>query len=136
MEPLKLNIEKATLANKNYRKVIFTGKNMQLVLMSLLPQEDIALEVHEDHDQLIYIESGLGKVWIGKDQSKYYNMKDSDCIIIPAGTWHRVKNISQHDRLSLFTVYSPPEHPPKTVQKEKRNVSNSESKSKRIKIFY
>lgn len=79
--------------------------------MSLLPQEDIDLEIHDRVDQFIRVEKGCARVYIGKDQKTYKNLTDGDVIIIPAKTWHRVKNTSHKERLSLYTIYAPPEHP-------------------------
>lgn len=115
----KTNIEQQTLDNKDYRRVIFTGRHTQLVLMSLVPQEEIDLEKHSEHDQFIRIESGHGRIYIGKNKQTYRNLTDGDAVIIPAGTWHRIKNTSTDKRLSLYTLYSPPEHPSNTVQKSK-----------------
>lgn len=117
----KVNIENATQRNRSFRRVIYTAKKMQLVLMSLKPGEEIDLEKHDNIDQFIRIEKGTGRAYEGRKQrrQKYYSLKDGDAIVIPAGTWHRVKNTSSTDNFYLYTIYSPPEHYPGTHQKEK-----------------
>ncbi len=110
------NIEKITTDNTNYRKVIYTGKHMQLVVMSLNPSENIPKEIHDGHDQFIRIEDGECKIIISEES---FILKKDDAIIIPAGTIHEVINISKEKNLKLYTIYSPPEHPPGTLQKSK-----------------
>jgi len=107
MKGYKTNIEKDTLANENFRKVLYTSKYSQLVLMSLLPNEEIGMEVHEDHDQFFRFESGQGMVYI--DDNKY-EVVDGDAVIVPAGSKHNVVNISPTEKLKLYTIYSPAEH--------------------------
>lgn len=110
-----VNIEKDTLANKNYRKVLFTTDNMQLVLMSVKPNDDIGEEVH-DGAQFIRIEGGQGKAVIG---NRSFPVKDGSAFVIPKGTKHNVINTSKKEDLKLYAVYSPPEHEPYRVDKEK-----------------
>jgi len=110
------NIEQETLQNENYRKVLFTGPNMQLVLMTLQPGEDIGMEVHEEHDQFIRIEQGTAKVVLNGEETE---VADDFAIVIPAGTEHNVINTSDSDLLKLYTLYAPPEHPEGTVQQSK-----------------
>ena len=113
MHEYQIDIEKATLENTNYRKVLFTGKKLQLVVMSLKPQEDIPKEKHEDTDQFIRVESGNALVSVeGKD----HHVKDDDVVIVPAGSTHYVKNTGTTD-LKIYTIYTPPEHAPGTIQK-------------------
>ena len=101
------NIEKETLENENFRKVLYTGKHSQLVLMSLKPNEEIGMEVHQDNDQFFRIEKGMGKVIIDGNE---YEVKDGSAIIIPAGAQHNVINVSDADELKLYTIYSPAHH--------------------------
>jgi len=122
MEPYSTNIEKETLDNENYRKVLYTGK-MQLVLMSLKPGEDIPAEVHPDIDQFFRIEEGEAYI---KVDDKEFNLKDDDIIIIPAGSEHYVKNSSADKVLKVYTIYTPPEHPPETVHKTKEEADAAE----------
>jgi mannose-6-phosphate isomerase-like protein (cupin superfamily) len=116
MKGFYADLERDTLENDNFRKVIFTGTKSQLVLMSLLPLQEIGNEVHEEHDQFIRIEEGVGKATIGED---VFNLKDGSAIVIPAGAWHNITNTSEHDPMKLYTLYAPPQHPEGTVQKEK-----------------
>ncbi len=102
------NIERDTIANKDYRRVVFTGKHTQLVLMSLEPRQEIGAETHRGHDQFIRVEAGRGIVTIsGTD----HRVKDGSAVIIPAGARHNVRNTSTSEALKLYTLYSPPEHP-------------------------
>ena len=100
------DIEKLTEENDNFRKVLYTGKHMQLVLMTLQPGEDIGLEVHEGHDQFFRIEDGKGEVIIDGTTTK---IEDDDAVIVPAGAEHNVINTG-NEPLRLYTIYSPPEH--------------------------
>ena len=133
------NIENDTLENKCYRKVLHTNKNQQLVLMSLKPNEDIPMEVH-DGDQFIRVEKGDGIAIIGetiKDQHKpcrlatrqdKYSLVDGSIIMIPAGTPHQIINKSNTNDLKLYTLYAPPTHKPKTINitKPKENEEDDE----------
>jgi mannose-6-phosphate isomerase-like protein (cupin superfamily) len=116
------NIEDATLNNKNYRKVLYTSTNlhgMQLVAMSLKPGEEIGMEKHSSADQFLRIEKGEAIVQIGKTKKDIYKLDVNDSILIPAGTWHNVINSNDHYPLKLYTIYTPPEHKDKLVQKLK-----------------
>jgi mannose-6-phosphate isomerase-like protein (cupin superfamily) len=110
------NIEKLTLKNKNYRKVLATTKNMQLVLMSLKPLEEIGTEVHKHTSQFMRIEKGSCVAIIG---SKKIKLKDDDFIIIPPNTKHNIINNSKTEKLKLYSIYTPPEHKPGLIQKRK-----------------
>jgi mannose-6-phosphate isomerase-like protein (cupin superfamily) len=110
------DIERQTLENEYYRKVIFTGKNMQLVLMTLLPGEEIGEEVHEEHDQFFRVEEGEGIVTMNGEEHAIH--KDW-AAIVPAGTRHNFLNHSATDKLRLYTIYAPPEHPEGTVHETK-----------------
>ncbi len=101
------NIEKATLANKDYRRVLYTGKHSQLVLMSLQPGEEIGMEVHEDNDQFFRFEKGQGKCLIDGNE---YALADGSAIVVPAGAQHNIINTSATDELKLYTIYSPAHH--------------------------
>ena len=103
----KDNIEKLTLENENFRKVLYTAAHCQLVLMSLRPLEEIGSEVHEDGDQFFRFEKGEGKVIINETE---YIVGDGDTAIVPAGATHNVINTSQTDALKLYTIYAPPHH--------------------------
>src|SRR4030042_7218868 len=110
------NIEKDTLDNKNFRKVLYTGKHSQLVLMALAPNEEIGMEVHADNDQFFRFEEGEGNVVIAGVE---YAVKDGDAAVVPAGTEHNVVNMSADKPLKLYTIYSPAHHPDGTIHKTK-----------------
>ena len=101
------NIEQKTLANTHFRHVLYTGKHTQLVLMSLAPNSEIGMEVHEENDQFFRFDSGKGKVIIDNNE---YDVSDGFAVIVPAGTEHNVINISATEPLQLYTLYSPPHH--------------------------
>jgi len=107
MKGYHTNVEKETLKNTDYRRVLYTGKHSQLVLMSLKPGEEIGEEVHSHLDQFFRFEEGKGKVTIDKNQ---YPVGDGDAVIVPAGSKHNVVNSSKSKNLKLYTIYSPPEH--------------------------
>src|SRR5215217_3482087 len=100
------NIERATLANEDFRRVIYTGKNLQLVLMTLPPGCDIGAEVHEDIDQFFRIEEGQGEIHIDGNVNR---VTDDFAVIVPAGARHIVVNTGTGP-LRLYTLYGPPEH--------------------------
>jgi mannose-6-phosphate isomerase-like protein (cupin superfamily) len=107
MKGFNTNIEKDTLENNNFRKVLYTGKHSQLVLMSLKPEEEIGMEVHTDNDQFFRFEKGQGKCIIDGNE---YDLKDGSVIVVPAGAEHNVINISDTEDLKLYTIYSPAHH--------------------------
>lgn len=119
MKGYKANIEKETLKNKNFRKVLYTSAYSQLVLMSLKPKEEIGAEVHAENDQFLRFEGGSGRVVI--DDSKY-TVKDGDAVVIPAGARHNVINTSATEDLKLYTIYSPPHHKDQIVRKTKEEA--------------
>ena len=90
------NIEKKSLENEYFREVLFTGPHIQLVVMSLLPGEDIGLETHDDVDQFIRVETGQGKAILNNVE---YNLEDGSVVVIPAGTQHNIVNSSQAESL-------------------------------------
>src|SRR5690606_7472493 len=100
------DIEELTLNNDLYRKVLYTGKNLQLVLMTLQPGDEIGEEVHEGHDQFFRIDEGEGKVVIAGET---HAVSDDDAVMVPAGARHNVINSGDHP-LRLYTIYGPPEH--------------------------
>jgi mannose-6-phosphate isomerase-like protein (cupin superfamily) len=123
MKGFKTNIERDTLKNRNFRKVIYTGKNSQLVLMSLKPKEEIGLETHPENDQFLRFEGGTGRVIV--DESKY-TVKDGDAVVIPAGAKHNVVNTSATEELKIYTIYSPPHHKDGTVHKTKEQAEKDD----------
>jgi mannose-6-phosphate isomerase-like protein (cupin superfamily) len=119
----KDNIEKLTIENNNFRKVLYTGERSQLVLMSLLPGEEIGMEVHEDNDQFFRFEEGEGKVIINETE---YNVKDGDAVVVPRGAKHNVTNIGKGS-LKLYTIYSPAHHKDSIVRQTKADaIANEE----------
>ena len=123
MKGFNANIEKETLENTNFRKVLYTGKHSQLVLMSLKPSEEIGMEVHPDNDQFFRFETGQGIVFINDNQ---YEVKDGDVAIVPAGSQHNVVNTSDTEKLKLYTIYSPAEHMDGVIRKTKVEALASE----------
>jgi len=110
------NIEKTTLENSYFRQVLFTGEHCQLVVMSLLPGEDIGMEVHPNVDQFFRFESGNGKVIINGEESA---VGDGSAVFVTAGSEHNIINTSSEKPLKLYTIYSPPNHPDGTIHKTK-----------------
>jgi mannose-6-phosphate isomerase-like protein (cupin superfamily) len=117
------NIEKETLENNNFRKVLYTSTYGQVVVMSLLPNEDIGMEVHEDTDQFFRVDSGEGKVIIDGEESL---ISDGFAVVVPAGAEHNVINTSADKSLKLYTIYMPPHHKDGTVHNTKEEAENDE----------
>ncbi len=116
------NIEEETLANDNFRTVIYTDPRLQLVLMSLKPQEDIGMEVH-DLDQFIRIERGEGKAILDGTE---FVLNDGSVVIVPKGTNHNIINTSTSNPMKLYTLYSPPNHAEGTTHKTKAEAEAAE----------
>ena len=116
------NIESLTVENENFRKVLYTGHNLQLVVMSIKVGEDIWMEVHPDHDQFIRCEGGTGKVTINEST---YQMSSEDAIVIPAGAQHNVENTGT-DELKLYTVYGPAHHKEWTIHTDKKQAEEND----------
>jgi mannose-6-phosphate isomerase-like protein (cupin superfamily) len=116
------DIEKLTEENTDFRRVLYTGKNMQLVLMSLKPGEEIGEEVHDDRDQFFRVEKGKGEVLI---DGKRHSVEADDAIIVPAGASHNVVN-NGSEPLRLYTLYAPPEHKDGTVHVTKAEADAHE----------
>ena len=117
------DIEKETKENTNFRKVLFTGPNSQLVVMNLKPGEDIGEEVHSDVDQFIRIEEGVGKVVLNDEET---DVKDDWATVVPAGVKHNLINTSEKEDLKLYTVYTPAEHKDGTIHKTKAEAMADE----------
>ena len=112
------NIEQSTLENNNFRSVLYTGEHLQLVLMSLLPGEDIGKEVHSNIDQFIRIESGSGIAYINGIETP---VGPDDAVVVPAGAEHNITNTGDVD-MRLYTVYGSPEHKDRVIQATKANA--------------
>jgi len=107
MKGFNANIEKETIENTNFRKVLYTGKHSQLVLMSLKPNEDIGMEIHAENDQFFRFEKGVGQCII---DGNTYELGDGSVIVVPAGAQHNIINTSATEYLKLYTIYSPAHH--------------------------
>ena len=119
-----VDVEKETRDNNDYRRVLFTTSDNQLVLMSLAPKEDIGMEVHDKTSQFLRFEAGEGECIIG---GKEYKVKDGDAVIVPQGVKHNVINTSSTKPLKLYTVYSPPVHEDGLVFKTKKDAEKTQS---------
>ena len=122
MKGFVCDIEELTEENADFRRVLYTGKNLQLVLMAIQPGEEIGEETHNDRDQFFRVEKGTGEVWIDGHRSK---IKSDDAIIVPAGARHNIVNMGD-ETLRLYTIYSPPEHRDGTVQATKADADAEE----------
>lgn len=126
MRTYHANIEKETLKNNFFRKVLFTGKYSQLVVMSLKEGEEIGNEIHNNVDQFFRIEQGKVKVVINNGKEEFEVVED-EVFIVPAGTWHNVINIGKKE-VKLYTIYSPPNHPKGTIHKTKKEAEEYEKR--------
>ncbi len=127
-QPFVLNIEEATIANDKFRVAKWTGNNLQMTLMTIQPGDDIGLEVHEDHDQFLRVEQGLGLVQMGsaEDNLDYeQSVEDDYAIFVPAGMWHNVTNTGDQP-LKLYSIYAPSEHPRGTIHNTKAEAEAAE----------
>lgn len=115
------NIEELALANDYFRQVLYTDTNVQLVVMSLLPGEEIGAEVHQ-LDQFIRVEAGSGKAVLDGVESV---ITAGSAIIVPTGVLHNIINTGT-DSMKLYTVYAPPNHPPGTIHKTKAEAEAAE----------
>lgn len=106
MQGYVVNIEEQSILNQNFRRVLYTAKNMQLVLMSLLPGEEIGAEVHT-LDQFFRVDAGVGKAILGDTE---YDIEDGFAVVVPAGLKHNIINTSETEPMKLYTIYAPPEH--------------------------
>ncbi len=113
------NIEEKTLQNENFREVLYTAPHSQLVVMTLLPNEEIGEEIHDDGDQFFRVEQGEGKAVLNGEE---YLLSDGVVIIIPAGVTHNIINTSADNSLRLYTIYSPAHHKDGTVHKTKEDA--------------
>lgn len=119
MKGFKSAIENDTVSNDNFRKVLYTGKHMQLVLMSLKAGEEIGAEIHVDNDQFFRFESGTGQCII---DGTVYDVKDGDAIIVPAGAKHNIINTGNNSELKMYTIYAPPHHKDGIVRRTKKEA--------------
>jgi len=117
-------IEKATQENEYFRQVLFTGKHLQLVVMSLQPKEEIGNEVHKQVDQFFRIEEGRAKFVLNGTEEHLVGA--GGAVVVPAGIYHNVINTSPTKPLKLYTIYTPPQHPDVTVHKTKAEAEAAE----------
>lgn len=123
MKGFKSAIEMNAVENNDFRKVLYTSKHSQLVLMSLRPNEEIGIETHKDNDQFFRVEQGSGKCFIDGNE---YSITDGDAIIVPAGARHNVINTSADRSMKLYTIYSPPHHKDGIVRSTKHDAESNE----------
>ena len=116
------NIEKRTVENEDFRRVLYTGHNLQLVLMTLQPGDEIGAEVHDDRDQFFRIEEGSGAIDIDGVENR---VQDDFAVIVPAGARHNVRNTGPQP-LRLYTIYAPPEHRDGIVRRTKQEAEETE----------
>ena len=122
------DIEQATVDNTAFRRELFTGEHTQLTVMRLGPGEDIGREVHDDRDQFLRIEQGQARVELGRSEETTDETHDVEAdwaVVVPAGVWHNVVNTGGGE-LKLYSLYSPPEHPPETVHPTKAEAEAAE----------
>ncbi|MGZ4894497.1 MAG: cupin domain-containing protein [Halobacteriota archaeon] len=124
MKGFSIDIEKTTLGNGNFRKVLYTSKHSQLVLMSLKPEEDIGMEVHKDNDQFFRFERGQGKCVIDGNE---YELSDGVAVVVPTGAQHNIINTSKTEDLKLYTIYSPAHHKDGIVRATKKEAEANEA---------
>lgn len=124
MRPYVGRLERDTVRNPYFRKVLYTGQHLQLVAMSLAPGEEIGTEVHDHVDQFFRIEEGKARFIFGR---RKVLAKAGDAVVVPAGTRHNVQNAAR-TALKLYTVYAPPNHPPRTVHKDKAAAERAEAR--------
>jgi len=123
MKGYTTNIENATIENNDFRQVLYTSRQMQLVLMTLQPSEEIGEEVHPENDQFFRIESGIGKCIIDNND---YHLTDGVAIVIPAGARHNIINTDPSEPLRMYTIYSPPHHKDGIIRLTKKEAEANE----------
>lgn len=116
------NIVNLAKENTNFRKVIYTGRKSQLVLMSIPPGGEVGDEIHPQTDQILFFVKGYGEAIVAGEMNKIYQ---EDVVFVPAGTEHNFKNIGDED-LKLYTIYSPPAHPDKIVEQTREEAKTRE----------
>lgn len=114
-----VKIEEKTQQNDNFREVLYTAQHSQLVLMSLNPNEEIGMEIHEIVDQFIRVEQGEGKATLNGEE---HDLSDGSAVVVPAGTQHNIINTSSEKKMKLYTIYSPAHHKDGTIHKTKQDA--------------
>lgn len=123
MAGYSIEIEQKTIENTNFREVLYTAPNLQVVVMSLKPGEEIGMETHEKGDQFFRVEAGQGQAILDGEITE---LSDGMIVVIPEGTEHNIVNTSADTDLKVYTIYSPPEHPDGTVHKTKAEADAAE----------
>lgn len=127
--PFTIDINKATVNNDNYRTALWTGRYLQVTVMSININDDIGLEIHPDTDQFLRIEEGQGVVQMGDSKDNLFfqdNVYDDYAVFVPAGTWHNIINTGKKP-LKIYTIYAPPHHPFGTVHVTKADAEADEN---------
>ncbi|OLZ63835.1 cupin [Streptomyces amritsarensis] len=127
-EPQSFDLEQATLANTNYRSVAWSGKYLQLTLMSIPVGEDIGLEAHPETDQFLRLDAGRGRVQMGsaKDRLDFdQEVEDGWAVFVPAGTWHNITNTGD-EPMQLYAVYAPVHHAPGKIHATSADAESDE----------
>lgn len=119
MAGYSINIEEKSIENPNFREVLFTAPNLQLVVMTLQPGEEIGMETHEKGDQFFRVEAGEGQAIL---DGKTHHLSDGMIVIIPEGTEHNIINTSADKVLNMYTIYTPPEHRDGVIHKTKADA--------------
>jgi Mannose-6-phosphate isomerase len=125
-KPQSFDLERATIENKNYRTVVWSGKYLQATLMSIPVGSDIGLEAHPDTDQFLRLDAGRGRVQMGpsKDNLTFeQEVSDGWCVLVPAGTWHNITNIGD-EPMQLYAIYAPVHHSPGKIHKTAEDDHN------------
>ncbi|KWZ74163.1 cupin domain protein [Anaerococcus hydrogenalis] len=125
-KPYVVNIEDYTIENENFRTTIWTGKKLQVTLMTIQPNDDIGLEIHHGIDQFLRIEKGTGLCQMGDSEDNLtfeQEVSDDDAIFVPADTWHNVTNTGKNP-LKLYTIYAGPDHVPGTIHETHEDAKN------------
>lgn len=123
MKGFKIAIERETAHNHYFRKVLYTSKYSQLVLMCLPPKQEIGMEIHSENDQFFRFEKGFGKCVIDGNE---YEIKSGDAVIIPAGAQHNIINTDSRSELKMYTIYSPPHHKDGIIRLTKKDAEQNE----------
>jgi len=126
--PYVVDIEEATEQNTNYRTALWTGKHLQLTLMSIPVGGEIGLEVHPEVDQFLRLEEGRGRVQMGKSEDNLdfdKEISDDWVVLVPAGMWHNITNVGD-EPLKIYSIYAPPEHPHGTVHATRAEADAAE----------
>ncbi|MGN0538893.1 MAG: cupin domain-containing protein [Candidatus Fimenecus sp.] len=127
-KPLIVNIDRATKLNENFRTALWTGEYLQVTLMSIPVGGEIGLEIHQNLDQFLRIESGYALVMMGRNRNSLNYRKrvnDDYAVIVPSGTWHNIVNIGNQP-LKIYSIYAPPQHPFGTVHRTKADADKAE----------